>query len=122
MKRTAFKAARKPMSKVSPVRKVSTKKASKPTPLRKNAKGKPCAMRLPGCTHDTEQTVLCHVRRNGWGGMGSKPHDVLAFFGCANCHDKEERHHPDCTDADILRAVGETLLVQIADGVLIVAE
>jgi hypothetical protein len=46
-----------------------------------------------------------------------KPPDYLAFFGCDRCHEKEERHHPDCTDADIMRALGETLKMQFAYGV-----
>jgi hypothetical protein len=53
--------------------------------------------------------------------MGLKPHDVLGVFSCDRCHDKQERHHPDCTDADLLRALGETLLQQIEDGLITVA-
>lgn len=83
------------------------------TALREAARGQHCTLRLPGRACDPETVVLCHIRRNGWGGMGCKPNDVLAYFGCARCHEKQERHHPDCTDADLLRAMGETLLIQI---------
>ncbi|QDP55332.1 MAG: hypothetical protein Tp176DCM1853251_16 [Prokaryotic dsDNA virus sp.] len=99
-------------------------KAPKPSapeerrPLRENARGQHCTLRLPGCLPGTETVVLCHIRRNGWGGMSSKPHDALAFFGCASCHAKEERHHPDCTDADLLRALGETIMMQLQSGIL----
>jgi hypothetical protein len=111
----------------TPLRKVSAKKrAHKATEkaagaLRQNAKGKPCALRLSGCRGDPAYTVLAHLRRNGWGGMGLKPHDVLAVFACDQCHDKQERYHSDCTDTDLLRALGETLLMQISDGLIIVA-
>jgi hypothetical protein len=85
---------------------------------RKNARGKPCTLRLSGCRGGGEFTVLCHIRRFGWGGMGLKPNDLLAFFACDVCHEKQERHSDDCKDADILRALGETLLIQHADGIV----
>jgi hypothetical protein len=116
---------RTPLARKTPMRQISAKrkahKASdegkKLKPARANAKGKQCTLRLNGCRADTDYTVLCHVRRNGWGGMAKKPPDFLAFFGCDLCHIKQELHHPDCTDADLLRAVGETLKIQFADGV-----
>jgi len=133
MKRTGFKSRGKPMQASKPMRKVSRKKAAKRAssegqealsrknesanhPLRMNAKGKPCTLRLPGCRGDPDYSVLCHIRRNGWGGTSLKPHDMLAFIGCDICHEKQERRHEDCTDADILRALGETLLIHIGDG------
>lgn len=90
--------------------------------LRMNASGKHCTLRLPGCRGGTDHTILAHIRRFGWGGTAKKPHDVLAFFACDACHDKQERHHPDCTDADILRALGETLLAQIEGGLITIVE
>jgi hypothetical protein len=124
MKRSGFKSRGQPLQANTGMRKVSKKRAKRRAssegqadhPLRENAEGKPCTMRLAGCRCDPQYTVLCHIRRNGWGGMGLKPNDALAFFGCDKCHEKEERHHADCTDADILRALGETLLIQIKDG------
>jgi hypothetical protein len=120
---------RSPITRKTPLRHVSAKRrAAKASPegkagaLRQNAKGKPCTLRLTGCRHDTSHTVLCHIRRNGWAGMGQKPNDLLAYFGCDRCHEKQERHHPDCADADLLRALGETLLIQLADGVVTIAE
>lgn len=121
MKRTGFNArskplhARKPVNKVSANRKAASQaRGDNLTPLQRNAEGKPCTLRLPGCRHDPAYSVLCHLRRNGWGGMGLKPHDVLAVIACDKCHEKQERHHPDCTDADLLRALGETILMQIS--------
>ena len=110
LRRTPFK------SKPKRMKQVSDKKRAEKHPLRDNAKGQNCTLRLSQCRHDPEYTVLCHVRRNGWGGAGGKPHDLLAFFACDKCHEMQERHHSECTDADILRAVGETLLIQHADG------
>ena len=54
--------------------------------LRKYAKNKPCLIRLPGCSFDSEQTVLCHLRTVSTG-MGKKAPDLLGAWGCANCHD-----------------------------------
>jgi hypothetical protein len=55
--------------------------------LRKLARGKPCQIRLPGiCNHDTETTVLCHVRLVGVSGMGDKAADLLGAWGCSACH------------------------------------
>ena len=119
----------KPLQRKTPVRQVSDKRKAegkapaikaKPkrlTPAQANARGKPCTLRLPGCRGDPDYTVLCHIRRNGWAGAGQKPPDFLAFFACDRCHEKQERHHPDCTDADLLRALGETLRIQFADGI-----
>jgi hypothetical protein len=104
--------------KAKPMRQKSAKAAGTPHPLRENAKGKPCTMRLPGCRGGTEHTVLAHYRRFGWAGAGQKPHDMLGAFACDLCHEKQERRHPDCTDADMLRAMGETLMMQLADGVI----
>lgn len=84
--------------------------------LRKAARGEECTLRLPGGYCDPETVVLAHLRRFGWGGMATKPDDMLAVFACSRCHEKQERRHPDCTDADLLRALGETLLRQKALG------
>jgi hypothetical protein len=120
MKRSPLK--RKTRLKPLSAKKRSHKAAEKVQgPLRQNAEGKSCTLRLEGCRGDPAYTVLAHLRRNGWGGMGLKPHDVLGVFSCDRCHDKQERHHPDCTDADLLRALGETLLQQIEDGLITVA-
>jgi hypothetical protein len=65
------------------------KSRPKMTPARRNAKGQPCTLRLPGCYPgpDNEQVVLCHLRMFSGGGMRQKPHDSEAVFGCMHCHD-----------------------------------
>lgn len=124
MRRTGFKSPRKPLartpftSKRKPMKAKSAKKAVEKHPLRDNANGQNCTLRLSQCRHDPQYTVLCHIRRNGWGGTRLKPHDLLAFFACDRCHEMEERHHAECTDADILRALGDTLMAQINDGII----
>jgi hypothetical protein len=41
--------------------------------LRKAARGRGCMIRLPGiCNHNSETTVLAHVRLAGVSGMGIK--------------------------------------------------
>ena len=55
------------------------------TKIQRFAKGQECTLQIPGvCSHDTEQTVLCHL---GGGGMGAKVYDELGVHGCAACHD-----------------------------------
>lgn len=117
-----LKQAKPPKGPRKPIPQISAKKRSESHPLRDNANGQPCTLRLPGCRQDHAYTVLAHYRRFGWAGMGQKPHDVLGCFACDLCHAKQEAHHPDATDADMLRAMGETLLLHIKDGVLVVAE
>lgn len=52
--------------------------------LRKLAKGKPCQIRAPGiCNFDEATTVLCHM---SGGGMGRKTSDLIAAWGCSDCH------------------------------------
>lgn len=55
--------------------------------LSRLARDKPCMIRLPGCTGGGEDTVLCHYRLAGYSGMGMKPPDTMAAWGCAKCHD-----------------------------------
>jgi hypothetical protein len=56
--------------------------------LRKEARGRPCMVRLPGCDGGGETTVLAHYRLSGYCGTGMKPDD-LAFgaWACGPCHD-----------------------------------
>lgn len=83
--------------------------------LRKFAQGKPCYLRLEGCTHDTTQTVLAHIRRGGIAGVGQKPADVCAFPACDSCHGKYDgRIKADGytraeLDAEALRALTQWL-------------
>jgi hypothetical protein len=52
--------------------------------------------------------------------MGQKPNDILGCFACDLCHAKQEAHHPDATDADLLRAMGETIMIHLHSGILVV--
>lgn len=81
--------------------------------LRKAAQGQQCTLRLPCCNHDLETTVLAHIRKFGWAGMAQKPPDYLGVFACSACHDAmDRRSSEECSDEDVLRALGETLMRQ----------
>jgi len=107
-----------PKEKPKGVRKVSKKRAKEKHPLRENAKGKDCTFKFSGCRNDPAYTVLCHLRRFGWAGAGQKPIDILGAFGCDFCHDKQENHHPEATDTELLRAMGQTQIIQTRDGLI----
>jgi hypothetical protein len=109
------KTGKKPKSR-KPMNRVSEKRAKEAHPLRKNAKGKHCTFRFTGCEGASETVVFAHYRRFGWAGAAQKPNDLLGAFSCASCHEKQERHHPEATYEELLRAMGETLLIQYADG------
>ena len=85
---------------------------------RKSAKGKPCTLRLDGCQNDTDTTVLCHLRMFGWAGMSQKPHDFLAVYACAHCHDILDRRGTRAIEDpwDVVRALGETLTIHHEEG------
>lgn len=56
--------------------------------LTKSAQGRECQIRAPSiCCGDPAQTVPCHVRLIGIGGMGLKAPDIFIAFGCTPCHD-----------------------------------
>lgn len=74
-----------PTSLAKAARKVSRPKM---TTARKAAKGMECQIRVPGvCERTNETVVLCHYRLAGTSGMGEKPHDSQAAYGCHACHD-----------------------------------
>lgn len=82
--------------------------------LRNYARGKSCYLRLPGCSFNTEETVLAHIRIGGTGGTGIKPPDICAVPLCNNCHakvDGRERTALRKVDiqADLLRAQNQWL-------------
>ena len=86
-----------------------------PRNLRTIARNQPCYLRLQGCSHDREQTVLAHVRRGGIAGMGQKPCDAAAFPCCERCHgifDGRYKAHGmtrAMIDAEALRALVQWL-------------
>ena len=56
--------------------------------LPESARGQHCTIRLPGiCNANPETVVLCHLPNTGLSGVGMKPNDLLACFGCSACHD-----------------------------------
>lgn len=57
------------------------------TAARKEARGRDCMIRVPGyCERGVETVVLCHYRLSGTAGIGIKPDDAQAAFGCGTCH------------------------------------
>jgi hypothetical protein len=112
----------KPLARKTRLKPVSAKRKANPaSKLRLNAEGQNCTLRLEGCRSDPQYTVLAHLRRFGWGGMGMKPNDLLAVFACDLCHEKQERYHPLCSDKEVLRALGETIMVQMQNGIIRIA-
>lgn len=97
----------------------------KMTPARKSAKGQDCTLCLPGCRNDTETVVLCHLRMFGGGGMGYKPPDSEAVYGCDHCHsliDGRTRLIPELsrlmTWEIVARALIRTHRIMRAEGIL----
>lgn len=92
MKRSTPLRARSPLARRTPLRARSPmRRMARPemTPARRNAKGQPCTLRLPGCYPgpNNERVQLCHLRMFGGGGTGCKPDDTEAVFACTHCHD-----------------------------------
>lgn len=95
-----------------------------PHDLRSFARGKPCYLRLPGCSHNPEQTVLAHVRRGGIAGGGMKTPDVCALPLDDFCHAVVDgriktaytREH---IDSELLRAQNQWLAYLWSNEILI---
>lgn len=90
--------------------------------LTKQAKGRNCTFRAPGCLYLPDTVVLCHVRVAGACGVGLKPPDEIAFWGCDPCHSlfDSRRHLPefdhDRLEAMAMRAVARTLYTLHEEG------
>jgi hypothetical protein len=55
--------------------------------LRQSAMWEACTFQIPGvCTHNNEETVLCHINVLNDKGWSTKPSDLTAAFGCSECH------------------------------------
>ncbi|MGJ8524072.1 putative nuclease YbcO [Carnimonas sp. R-84981] len=87
--------------------------------LRNSARGKNCTLRLPGCNHNPETTVLAHLP-TGMGGMGMKSPDNLAVYACCSCHDRLDSRTKDAEIdwRDITRALAETQQQWIEEGLM----
>ena len=116
MKRSAMPARTAPMRKRS---------APKMTAARRSAKGQVCTINLPGCTQDRETVVLCHLRWLGGGGLGIKPPDSEAAYGCAHCHDILDGRRsltPELADAlnweTVCRALVRTHRIMRKEGIM----
>jgi hypothetical protein len=97
------------------------KKPAEPQPIRSAARGEGCTLRLPGCAPTETNVFLCHIRRFGWAGISQKPHDLLGCFACQHCHDvMDGRIKGECSDTDILRAHGETIMRLWSTGAIVV--
>lgn len=53
--------------------------------LRRTARGRPCMIRLPGCSHDPKETRLAHLRMAGITGGSQKAPDLLGAWACHHC-------------------------------------
>ena len=93
-------------------------------PLRDAARGKPCQMRLPECSHDKETVVLAHINRGGVGGMGMRAPDACSVFACHVCHDIIDGRRQgsitylDGLDTYILEAMCRTIEIFAREGLL----
>ena len=70
--------------------------------LRKEARNRPCQIRLPGCDGGGETTVLAHFRENA--GIGMKPDDLAyGAWACWSCHEAVDRRRklPGYTQTDL---------------------
>lgn len=76
--------------------------------LRNYAQGMSCMIRIPGvCNRNPETTVLCHLRMAGISGMGLKANDLLAAWGCSDCHRYVDTHGIDGRTA-LLEGIART--------------
>jgi len=61
-------------------------------------------VRLPDiCNHNSETTVLAHIRLSGVSGMGIKADDLLGAWACSACHDAVDRRFRTDLDRDYVR-------------------
>ena len=72
--------------------------------LREQARGRGCMIRLPNiCNHNSETTVLAHVRLAGVSGIGIKADDALGSWSCSACHDTVDRRSHTDLERDYVR-------------------
>lgn len=88
------------------------------TDLRRQAIGRVCQIRLPGC--NTEPCCLCHWRQSGISGLGMKSADLFGAWGCHNCHSKVDTADRDdfATRLDFAKAVFRTQAILIKEGII----
>lgn len=89
--------------------------------LTRAARGRDCAVRLPGiCNGNPETVVLAHYRMAGICGTGIKPHNLIGAWACSACHDEIDRRtrRMPVEDARLyhLEGMARTLNTLIAEG------
>lgn len=83
-------------------------------PIRRAAQGERCTLRIADvCENSVRTVVLCHFRICAVAGMGQKPPDLFAAFGCQSCHDVlDSRRKPHLSREErywyMLRGLHET--------------
>lgn len=96
-----------------------------------HARGQQCQLALPGiCGHNPETTVFAHLNGHAFGkGAGNKAHDIAGFFADEACHRYYDVGHgtkPVISDLELsqalLRAVVNTWVILINDGVIVVPQ
>jgi hypothetical protein len=83
-------------------------------PIRKAAEGQDCTLMTQWCNNDPTTTVHCHIRRGGDAGANQKPHDILGYHGCSECH----AHEDEVSDWALLMAMKHTINRLIQMGIV----
>jgi hypothetical protein len=93
--------------------------------IRDSARDRDCTIKSPWCQNRRETTVWCHSPFQEHGkGMGVKAHDLFGCYGCFECHtyldllSKQEGVHNDERRLAFYRAMCESLLVIVTEGIL----
>jgi len=87
--------------------------------LRKEAKGRECAVRILGiCNFNPDTTVLAHLNVIGW---NSKAHDFHGAWSCFSCHQWLDEGYTQTTtkdkrDLEQLQAVVRTQIILLDEG------
>lgn len=86
--------------------------------LRREAIGRECQIRLPGCA--SEPCCLCHWRQIGISGAGMKAPDFMGAWGCASCHTIVDEADEDDYELrlDFAKAIFRTQDALFAEGKL----
>ena len=90
--------------------------------LRNSARGEACTFQIPGvCCHDSERTVLAHIR-DETKGMGNKADDWSAAFSCDLCHEVIDQHRLPRSDElfYMLRGLQRTWRRWISLGLIVI--
>ncbi|MEN8658303.1 MAG: nuclease domain-containing protein [Marivita sp.] len=95
------------------------KKSSSDCPIMKSAKGESCLADWCGCGGSTETTAMRHVRKFNVAGMGQKPPNYIAFYGCQKAEDLFAlKGEQEWTWEGLMRAVVLTQMKLRAKGLL----